>query len=380
MSDKDHTYYMGMALELASQGVGLTSPNPSVGCIIVSENGDILAEGRTHVNRGKHAEIDALDKLKDDLNIDKDWSNFDATLRDYFSKMTLYVTLEPCCHYGANPPCVDEIIKSNIKRVVVCNVDKNQIVNGKGIASLIANGVKVIEGICQDSGYNIIKGFNKRILHNLPFTTLKLATSIDGKVAMQNGESKWITSEEQRLDAHKLRRFNDAILTGIGTVIADDPHLTCRHPDYSGDKQPARIVLDTDLQIDLKANICKTADEIRTIIFTKMSDNSDKTEKNAQLKAKGIEIYEIKGGSMSLSLIDAWYKIAELGFNDLLVECGPRLTTSLLQEDALIDEIVWYIAPFIIGAEGMPGILDMHFKNLFEAKLYASKIKINVKT
>jgi diaminohydroxyphosphoribosylaminopyrimidine deaminase/5-amino-6-(5-phosphoribosylamino)uracil reductase len=332
--DKD-VYYMKQALKLAKSGLGQTSPNPSVGCIIV-KNDVIISSARTQKGGRPHAESIAIHNSQTDV-----------------SGATIYITLEPCCTLERNKTsCLDKIIAAKFSRVVIGTTDPNPKINGKSIEVLQQNGVEVKVGALKESCQEMVSGFKKRMLTNMPFITLKLAISLDGKIALKNGQSKWITSEKQRKAAHKLRAQNDAILTGIGTVIADDPLLTCRLPRV--DHNPIRVILDTDFKIPEHSQITQTSREVRTIIFT---------AKEISKPYKTLEVITVKRGNYGLCLNDVLRKLAELGINNLLVEAGQKINTSFIQE-RLIDRLVVFQSNKIIGADGLNAIGELNVSEL----------------
>ena len=342
---------MRHAIKLAKEIAGQTAPNPNVGCVIVDSYNRIIAEGQTEPKQGKHAEIVALEKLQPKTTI---------------KPHTMYVTLEPCCHHGQNPPCTTSIISAGIKKIVIGMQDHFHKVNGKGIETLRTAGIEVICGICEAEIREILRGFISRITHKRPYITLKLATSADGKIALKDGKSKWITSKEQRLKSHELRIQNDAIMVGIGTVLCDNPLLTRRHPRYKQRNkfQPTRIILDSNLRIPINSKICNSTykQKIRTIIFTSETHNPQKAQK---LKELGIEIYIMHKKPLELKKI--MQKLAELGINDLLVEGGQKLATELLKSH-LINQTILFIAPFLIGNDGIACIEALKLESLQKAK------------
>ena len=308
--DRD-SYYMKQAFKLAESGLGQTAPNPSVGCVIV-KNGIVISTARTQNGGRPHAEHIAIDNAKEDL-----------------TGATIYITLEPCCSTSHTKiSCVEKIIKAKISEVVISVIDPNPLINGKGVATLQKAGIKVKIGILKEKCEEIIKGFKKRMLTNMPFITLKLAMSLDGKISLKNGKSKWITNKRQRLLAHQLRAKNDAILTGINTVIVDDPLLTCRLSEIT--HNPVRIILDTDFRIPKQSQIVQTSANVKTIIFT---------AKDVKNPYKNIEIIRVKKANNGLCLNAVLQKMANLGINNLLVEAGQKINTSFIKEK-LVDKII----------------------------------------
>lgn len=326
--DNLDTIFMKEALKLAIKGMGHVSPNPMVGAIIVKD-GKIIAKGY-HMEYGKeHAEVNAF---------------IDASDKD-LSRATMYVTLEPCSHYGKNPPCAVKIVEKGIKRVVIGTPDPNPLVAGKGIEILRKAGIEVKVGVLQKECIDINEIFMKYISKKVPFVALKCAMSLDGKIATSSGESKWISSKESRDEVQLLRKKYSAILVGINTVINDDPMLTCRIDEGVN---PIRIVLDSSLRIPEESNIVKTALEVRTIVATLEKPNSDKAKR---LKDKGIEVVPCKRDKNNrVSLKDIIYIIGELGIDSVLIEGGGHINYSALS-DGVIDKLIFYVSPIIIGGE-----------------------------
>ena len=338
-------YYMEQALKLAESGLGQTAPNPSVGCVIV-KNDAIISTARTQNGGRPHAEHIAIDDAREDL-----------------TGASIYITLEPCCVSShAKVACVEKIIKARLGKVVISAIDPNPAMGGRSIKILQKAGLEVKTGVLKERCEEFIKGFKKRILTNTPLVTLKLAISLDGKIALKDGRSKWITTGNQRLLAHKLRARNDAILTGIGTVIADDPLLTCRLPEIQ--HNPVRIILDTDFKMPEHSQIIKTSTNIRTIILT---------AKEVKNPYKNIEIIKVKRVKSGLCLNEVLKKIADLGINNLLVESGQRVNTSFIKEK-LVDKVIVFQANKFIGGDGLNAIGDLDYSKLTEC----SKLNVTV--
>ena len=333
--DKD-TYFMNKALDIAKSGIGRTGPNPSVGCVIVKNN-EIISSARTENGGRPHAESLAINKIQT-----KDLTG-----------SSIYITLEPCCINKEHEiSCVEKILQSKFTRVIIGAIDPNPKISGRSLEILKRNKVETIDGVLKNECEEVITGFKKRMLKNQPYVTLKIATSLDGKIALANGKSKWITSEKLRKSSHQLRAKNDAILTGIGTVIADDPLLTCRSPDEQHD--PMRIILDSDLRISKNSQIVQTADKIRTIIFT--TQTSKKLHNN-------IKIITVKKADTGLNLKDVIKHIANLGINNLLIEGGQKINTSFIKEN-LVDKIILFQSKKIIGGDGLNAIGNLNLQNL----------------
>lgn len=328
-SNKQDVAYISFAINLAKKNIGITSNNPSVGSVLVKNN-IIIATGITAENGTPHSETIAITKAG---------KNSEGA--------TLYVTLEPCSHFGKTPPCVDLIIKSKIARVVIATIDPDLRVNGLGIQKLKAAGIEVVVGVLEKEAQELNRGFFSVKTLGRPFITLKLATSQDGKIAQgdnfQNSDDKWITSEQSRKYAHYLRAKNDAILVGANTVRKDNPMLDCR---LSGLEKysPKRIILSEKLDIDLNSKIIQTAKSIPTFIATNNSDHKRFTD-------LGIKIINFK------NLNDLTQKLPELGINNLLIEGGSVVATEFLKAD-LVDKLIWIKAPKIIGKSGIGALQE----------------------
>ncbi|MBN1155810.1 bifunctional diaminohydroxyphosphoribosylaminopyrimidine deaminase/5-amino-6-(5-phosphoribosylamino)uracil reductase RibD [candidate division KSB1 bacterium] len=321
---------MRLTLELARKGIGNVSPNPLVGSIIVKD-GHIVGQGY-HKRFGEaHAEVNAIRNAGNATH-----------------GATLYVNLEPCCHHGKTPPCTDAIIKAGIKRVVIGMVDPNPLVNSQGIDLLRARGIDVTTGIAVEECMQLNRFFIKYIKTGLPYVTIKIAQSIDGRIATCKGHSKWITSEETRRVVHRLRGEYDGVVIGAKTAIMDNPSLTVRH--VSG-VNPFRIVLDDQLSIPEECHLLSDEFPELTIIATASKDE----HKKERIRKRGAKIWEIHAEANShLSLHELLKKAAEEGLNSLLVEGGSEVFTSFLQE-RLADHIIIMISPRIIG-EGIDAI------------------------
>lgn len=327
---------MSRALTLAKRGLYTTKPNPRVGCILV-KNDVIIGEG-WHVKAGLgHAEIEALKAVPD------------------ANGATAYVTLEPCSHHGRTPPCCDALIKAGVIRVVAAMQDPNPQVSGRGLEKLKAAGINVVCGVLEEDAQALNRGFVKRMTENRPFVRSKLAMSLDGRTAMASGESKWITSAEARADVHKLRAESSVILTGINTVLADDPALTARLDTEV--VQPVRVVLDSQLKMPLDAYMASIPG--RNLILT---CSHDKTRQQSLEKA-GFEVYRLPDKNGRIDLHEVMIFLAWQQINEVLIEAGSLLNGELLAE-GLVDEYVIYMAPCILGDQGrglfnMPGLQQL---------------------
>jgi diaminohydroxyphosphoribosylaminopyrimidine deaminase/5-amino-6-(5-phosphoribosylamino)uracil reductase len=331
----DHAPHMRAALALAARGLGTTWPNPSVGCVVVRD-GRVIARARTAPGGRPHAETEAL-----------------AAAGAAAWGATLYVTLEPCCHHGRTPPCTDAIIAAGIARVVVAIRDPDPRVNGEGLARLRAAGIEVTEGVLAPEGSALHAGFISRIAHGRPLVTLKLASTLDGRIATHAGESRWITGEAARRATHALRGQSDAVMVGVGTVLADDPDLTCRIAGYRP-FQPVRVIADSHLRTPLTSRLVATAGAAPVWIVVR--PDADAARRAALLSA-GVAVIEAQpaggGEGIGVDARAALQSLAGRGLTRVLVEGGPRLAASLLRAD-LVDRLVWFHAPTVIGGDGLP--------------------------
>lgn len=328
--------YMARAIKLAQQGIHTTDPNPAVGCVLV-KNGQIIAEGHTQPAGCAHAEVDALNKTQEAKGA------------------TAYVSLEPCNHHGRTAPCSDALIAAGVSRVVVAMQDPNPLVSGGGLQKLRQAGIVVECGVLQQEAEQLNRGFFKRMTQGLPWITSKLAMSLDGRTAMASGESKWISSEQSRKDVHGYRAASSAILTGIGTVLHDDPQMDAR-VDFEV-LQPVKVVLDSRLQMPLSAKLLKNPAE--TWIFTCSSDR----KKQQQLEGLGAKIQQFDAVRQRLDLLQVFRFLAEKKINSVWVEAGATLNGSLLASE-LVDEWIFYMASCVLGDDGrglfhLPGLHQM---------------------
>ena len=333
--------YMQRAIALAKKGAGFVNPNPMVGCVVVKDN-EIIAEGYHEYYGGFHAERNALTHTIADCN-----------------GATLYVTLEPCCHYGKTPPCTEIIIEKGIKKVVVGLLDPNPLVAGKGIKILEDAGIEVVSGIEEDKIKELNKVFLKYIKTKRPYVLLKTAMTLDGKIASYTGDSKWITNEKSRQLVHKLRSEMMGIVAGIGTVKADNPMLNSRlevqQPIANSQKtnvhQPIRIIVDTKASISLDSNVVKTANEYRTILAVgQQSMVNGQQSKVEMLKSFNVEILQCEEKNGHVDINDLMIKLGQKGIDSLLLEGGATLNAAFLQAGC-VDEVYAFIAPKIIGGE-----------------------------
>lgn len=324
-----HEEYMSVALELAKKGMGFVSPNPMVGAVIVRD-GEIIAQGYHQKYGDLHAERNAFAEC--------DAKGIDCNGAD------MYVTLEPCCHHGKQPPCTDAVLSHGIKRVFIGSSDPNPLVAGKGVSILREHGIEVYEGILKDECDALNDIFFHYITTNRPFVTMKYAMTMDGKIACHTGESKWITGEESRQDVQNERLRHTAIMVGVGTVLADNPMLTCR---LENGRNPVRIICDSNLRTPIDSNIVKTANEITTIIACSVSDVERITEyeKNG---CKVIVCEDKADGRVDLNkLMDI---LGSMKIDSILLEGGGELNSSALK-CGIVNRVLTYIAPKIFGGK-----------------------------
>jgi diaminohydroxyphosphoribosylaminopyrimidine deaminase / 5-amino-6-(5-phosphoribosylamino)uracil reductase len=325
MSDFHHKM-MRRALALARRGVGKTAPNPAVGCVIVRD-GKIVGRGWHKKAGTPHAEVHALNEAG-----------------ELAAGADAYVTLEPCSHYGKTPPCAKALIAAKVSRVFVGMVDPNPKVAGRGIEMLRQAGVEVETGVLEEECQELNRPFCKWIQTRLPHVILKSAVTLDGKTATTSGDSKWITSDASRLEVHRLRGRVDAIMVGVGTVIKDDPLLTCRVP---GGKDPQRLVVDSTLRIPLHAAVLTVASTARTVVAT-CSDDAAKIE---AIKAQGADVLICNEKDGRVDLADLFRRLGENGIQSVLLEGGSHLAGAALRA-GLIDRCLIFLAPKLVGGEG----------------------------
>jgi diaminohydroxyphosphoribosylaminopyrimidine deaminase/5-amino-6-(5-phosphoribosylamino)uracil reductase len=340
MFSGDDTSCMARALLLAERGLMTTAPNPRVGCVLV-RNGEIVGEGWHERSGQPHAEINALQQAGSNA-----------------AGATAYVTLEPCCHQGRTPPCTDALVAAGVTRVVAAMEDPNPQVAGQGLAALHDAGIDATAGLLADVAEQLNIGFIMRMRQGRPWVRCKLAMSIDGRTAMASGESCWITGAAARADVHRLRGRSDAIMTGIGTVLADDPSLTVRIDDLADDfHQPLRVVLDSHLRIPPDAKLLDLPGE--TLIVTGAAD----ADNEARLTRNGIRIATLPLENGKLDLPAVLQHLGMLQINEVHLEAGATLCGALVQA-GLMDELVIYMAPHLMGdaARGLfalPGLEQM---------------------
>lgn len=350
MSDENKDQlYMQRVFELASRGSGKTSPNPMVGCVIVKD-GHVIAEGFHHRYGEKHAEIDAIEKANTSVE-----------------GATLYCNLEPCCNGipgKKTPPCTNRIIQEKIKKVVISTLDPNPYVAGKGIQELQEAGVEVVVGIGAEQAVQLNEAYFKYRKTGLPFVHLKIAQTLDGRIATATGDSKWITSPTALNAVHELRYRADAILVGLNTVIQDNPFLTQRlYPD----KQPFRIILDEKLKIPPDVHVLNDQFKDKTILVT--TPLAPRRKVKFFTEKMGIRVLEVEANEKGLiDLFEMLHKVARLPVTRLLVEGGAQIFTSFIREK-LVDKITVFMAPKILG-KGIEAIQDLGITQLNEALIF----------
>ena len=338
MDNYIHIKWMKRALQLASLGEGLTSPNPLVGALILNYKGELISEGFHHKAGMPHAEAMAFQNLKRDP-----------------SGGSLYVNLEPCCHYGKTPPCVEKIIKSGIKKVFVAMMDPDQRVSGKGIKLLKKAGIEVFLGLCEEEAKEINKSFIYRNLNGKSYGTLKWAMSLDGRIGLSNGESKWVTNSYSRSQVHALRKLYDAIIIGGNTLRNDNPFLTSRGLKES---EPLRVVVTKSLDLPSNCNLWDTK-EAKTIVIY---DGNSADENLLNRIPSKVDIEKVSSTNPNLIL----KLLSNKGCNNVLWECGPKLATAAFKEGC-IQEMITFIAPKILGGiDAMTPFTDLNYTKMKE--------------
>jgi diaminohydroxyphosphoribosylaminopyrimidine deaminase/5-amino-6-(5-phosphoribosylamino)uracil reductase len=343
MFTADDHRHMAHALRLAARGLHTTTPNPRVGCVIVRD-AEVLGEGWHERAGGPHAEIHALNAAGPRAQ-----------------GATAYVTLEPCSHHGRTPPCVDALIGAKLSRVIAAMIDPNPLVGGQGIAALRAAGIDAAAGLLESEARELNIGFVARMTRGRPWVRMKLAASLDGKTALKNGHSQWITSAEARREGHRWRARACAILTGIGTVKDDDPQLTVRDIDTA--RQPLRVLVDSRMEVPVSARILQGGN---LLVAAAVAD----PVKALSLRARGAEVLVLPNPAGKVELPDLLQALGARGINEVHVEAGFKLNGSLLR-DRLVDELLIYLAPCLIGdaARGMfnlPELADLSGRRRLE--------------
>jgi diaminohydroxyphosphoribosylaminopyrimidine deaminase/5-amino-6-(5-phosphoribosylamino)uracil reductase len=333
--------HMRAALALARRGIGNTWPNPAVGCVVVN-NGRVVGRAVTAPGGRPHAEPIALQRAG-------------SAARG----ATAYVTLEPCCHWGRTPPCADALIEAGIARVVIGTHDPDPRVDGAGIARLRAAGIEVVEGVLEAEARDCIAGFALRLRRGRPLVTLKLASTLDGRIATAGRESRWITGEASRRTAHALRGRHDAVMVGAGTMAVDNPDLTCRLPGFRPNPL-VRIVADSHLRTPLTARLVATAAEIPTWVLIRDDANPDRRR---AFDDAGVMLIEVAPAALGIDLRQALGHLGSLGLMNLLVEGGAQIAASLLR-DGLVDRIAWFHAAAVMGDDGWPAVQGFGVREL----------------
>lgn len=319
--------YIALALELAEKGRGKVEPNPMVGAVLV-KNGEIVGKGYHQVFGGPHAEVHAINE--GGINC---------------KGATLYVSMEPCAHYGKTAPCVNAIIDAGITKVVTTVIDPNPITSGRGMQKLKDAGIEVHLGVMESQAKRLNAPFFKLMQKGLPYVIVKWAMSLDGKIATHTGDSRWITSEESRAYVHKIRGQVDGILVGINTVLRDDPLLTCR---LEGGRSPKRIIIDSNALLPIDSRLLNTINESEIIVAV---NKGAQQERVAKLEQLGCKIIQTKDTNGFVDLHDLFHRLGGMKLTNILVEGGSRIITSMIEERH-VDKVMVFIAPIIIGGEG----------------------------
>jgi diaminohydroxyphosphoribosylaminopyrimidine deaminase/5-amino-6-(5-phosphoribosylamino)uracil reductase len=332
---------MRAAISLARRGLGETAPNPSVGCVIVKDN-RVIGRGRTATGGRPHAETEAL-----------------QAAGPAAQGATVYVSLEPCSHIGKTPPCATALIAAGVGRVVIGARDPNPKVDGQGVAMLRAAGIAVMEDVLNAEAQAVISGFAMVVKAGRPLVRLKLASTLDGRIATGNRESKWLTGESARRAAHAMRGRHDAVLVGVGTVLSDDPELTCR---IEGFRQAplVRIVVDSHLRTPLTSKLVRDAKSAPLWLLHR--NGADAARKRA-MEQVGVRLIEAPGGTAGVDLPSSMKMLAKAGLTRILAEGGGTLAAGLLR-DNLVDRLAWFHAPGIIGGDGWPAAQAFGVTNL----------------
>lgn len=333
---------MRVALDLARRGLGTAWPNPSVGCVLVRD-ARVVGRGWTRPGGRPHAETEALRRAG-----------------GLARGACAYVSLEPCAHHGETPPCTEALIEAAVARVVAAAEDPDPRVAGRGLARLRDAGVEVVSGVREDDAQALNAGFFLRVAKGRPLFTLKMATTLDGRIATRSGESQWITGEAARMRGHLLRAGHDAVMVGIGTALADDPSLDCRLPGLA-DRSPVRIVVDGRLRLPLTGRLATTAGRRPTWIVTLEGGAARRRD---ALRECGVELIDVgadQDGRVDLAAAAA--ALGERGLTRVLVEGGAKLTANLLRH-GLADRLAWFRAPRIIGGDGLPAAATLGLDGL----------------
>lgn len=344
--------YMRRAIELAKKGIGAVNPNPLVGAVIV-KNDKVIGEGY-HARYGElHAERHAFANLTEDAE-----------------GADMYVTLEPCCHEGKQPPCVEAIVEHKIKQVYVGSDDPNEKVSGKGYEYLRSHGIKVTMHVLKDECDDINRPFFHYITTKTPYVVMKYAMTMDGKIAAYTGESKWITNEVSRYKVQESRNEYVGIMVGIGTVLSDDPFLTCR---IEGGRNPIRIVCDTRLRIPMDSNIVKTAKDVPTIVATANKKDNENQDKIKQLENAGVTVLQVGLIDGAIDLKELMILLGQRQIDSILLEGGGTLNYNALMQD-IVSEVHMYVAPKMLGGkDALTPVEGQGFDSPNMAKLFELK-------
>lgn len=340
---------MRTALALARRALGTAWPNPAVGCVLV-RGGAVVGRGWTRPGGRPHAETEALGRAGA------------AALG-----ATAYVSLEPCAHRGQTPPCAEALAAAGVARTVVALRDPDPRVDGDGIARLRAAGVEVVTGVCEDEAADVAAGFVLRVTQGRPLVTLKLASTLDGRIATHRGESQWITGETARAFAHGLRARHDAVMVGAATARTDDPALTCRLPGLE-DRSPVRVVVDGRLSLPLTHRLVTGAAEVPTWLLALKGGEGERRQAYADSGVEVVDVAADRDGNLDLA--EGLRALAARGITRLLVEGGSHIAASLLRA-GLVDRLVWFRAPRMIGGDGLPAAVGFGVDSLDDAPTFA---------
>jgi len=332
---------MREALSLAERRLGLTTPNPSVGCVVVRD-GKVVARGATAVGGRPHGETEAL-----------------VAAGRKARGATAYVSFEPCAHVGQTPPCASALVEAGLKRVVVACLDPDPRVKGRGIAILKRAGISVTTGVLEEAAKQLNEGFITRVTRGRPAGILKLAMSLDGRIAAANGDSKWISSPPSRELVHRWRRECDAVMVGAGTVIADNPRLTCR---VAGGRDPVRVIIDARLRTAPTARVYRERSKAGAIVVT---TNANLTRARQKYAHAGVEVISVNARAGELALAELMRKFGQRGWSNVLIEGGAKLAGSALNA-GIVDRVAFFVAPKILGA-GLPAIETRDARRVSEA-------------
>jgi diaminohydroxyphosphoribosylaminopyrimidine deaminase/5-amino-6-(5-phosphoribosylamino)uracil reductase len=347
--DERDGHFMAVALRLAERGLGRTWPNPAVGCVVVKD-GRIVGRGWTQPGGRPHAEVEALRR---------------AGARALGA--TAYISLEPCAHYGQTPPCTMALLHAGIRRAVIAAADPDPRVDGRGIDQLRQAGVEVGLGVGARAAAQLNAGFFLRVRAGRPLVTLKVATSLDGRIATRTGASRWITGEAARRRAHLLRATHDAVVIGSGTALADDPTLTCRLPGLD-DRAPVRVVLDGRLRLPPTSRLATSARAVPTWVVTRRGADA---RRRAALERCGVEVLAVPAAAgSSVAIAQALAALAARGLTRVLVEGGGTVAAALLRA-RLVDRLVWFQAPLVIGGDGLAAVAALGLDALGDCPRFA---------